>query len=56
VGTRRYLHFENFDLAIPCIAARCSACGREFTTDPMPGETLEDAVQRVRNEFDKHQC
>lgn len=52
----RYLHFDNFDMVLPCIASRCSGCGREFTGELQPGERLEDVVNRIRKEFERHEC
>lgn len=52
----RYLRFENIDVAALCVSSQCSACGREFNAEPMQGEKIEDVVQRVRAEFERHEC
>ena len=51
----RYLHFNTFDLSAPSISSQCSACGHEFTADLQPGEQIEDVVERVRDQFNRHE-
>lgn len=52
----RYLHFDSFDVRMPDISSRCSACGREFLAEVKPTERLEDVVQRIRDDFERHEC
>lgn len=52
----RYLHFGDIDCRLGYVHASCSRCGLEFTADRQPGETLTDAIARVRSEFQQHEC
>jgi hypothetical protein len=56
IAVERYLHFDNFDMGLPCFSSRCSRCGQEFTGELRPGELLEDVVNRIRQDFDRHEC
>ena len=52
----RYLHFDNIDMELPDITSRCSQCGQTFKTKPEPGEGVDNALLRIRGEFNAHQC
>ena len=56
ITAERYLHFDNIDMQIPYIASRCSQCRQTFTAKPKSDERVDDALLRIRAEFNMHQC
>lgn len=52
----RYLHFDNIDMNEPVISSRCSCCSREFAAAPKASEHVDDALLRIRAEFNAHEC
>lgn len=52
----RYLHFENLDIANVYVESRCSACGQDFNAGAMPDERMMEVVERVRDQFNRHDC
>jgi hypothetical protein len=51
-----HLHFQNIDMEKPDISSRCSRCGQEFSAEPKPAERVDDALLRIRTEFEAHKC
>jgi hypothetical protein len=56
LGRERYLHFDNIDMELPDITSRCSQCGQTFKSKPELGERVDNALLRVRGQFNAHQC
>ena len=38
------------------IKGRCSLCNRSFIGESKPGERMDDALLRMRADFDAHDC
>ncbi len=51
----RYLQFSIIELDRP-VHCWCSACGRQFSASPQPGDRTDDVILRLRAEFDAHDC
>jgi len=47
--------FEKIEHGKP-IRGRCSLCKRQFIGESKPGEGTDDVLQRMRAEFDAHNC
>jgi len=54
-ATPRYLQFSSLDSEHP-ITANCSVCDRRFTTEKRAEERIDDAIIRLREEFEQHEC
>lgn len=52
----RYLRFQNLDVQEPSIRAQCSACGQEFRGEIKQGDQIVDVIQRMRREYNLHEC
>src|ERR1700722_7962928 len=51
----RVLQFEAIEQGKP-IKGRCSICHRPFSAKPNPGGRTDDALLRIRAEFEAHNC
>ena len=51
----RVLQFETMDQDQP-VKGRCSICHRPFSAQPKPGERTDDALLRLRADFETHSC
>ena len=51
-----YLRFDNLDPRQATITAHCSLCDRKFNDEVKAGERAEDAVLRIRREYEEHTC
>ncbi|HKV79601.1 MAG TPA: hypothetical protein VJP02_15745 [Candidatus Sulfotelmatobacter sp.] len=52
----RYLQFDTIDARSAEVSSRCSACGQEFRAEIKLGERIVDVIQRIREEYNKHEC
>lgn len=50
------LQFDNIDVQGTEISSRCRACGQEFNAEIKPGQPIDEVVQRLRDEFNRHAC
>jgi hypothetical protein len=51
-----YLQFNNINVRKPNIFSRCSRCGQQFRAELKANERIDDALLKVRSEYNAHDC
>jgi hypothetical protein len=52
----RNLQFDYIDMRMRDIYSRCSPCGHEFQAETDANQTTEEALRKVRENYDAHVC
>jgi cytochrome c2 len=56
-GQARFLHFDNVDTHMQSeIFSRCNRCQQEFRAKPKPGENIFEVIERIRAQYEVHNC
>ena len=52
----RYLYFNCINLERSYVRACCNKCGQGVVAETTPGEHVEEILQRIRAQFENHNC